>query len=148
MAIDLSKMTLPEIFQHISDLPASKRADALKKIGSLLIDVKILLHYTYHKNVVMALPDGIPPYKPMDVPKNMGLNRLPGEMRRLSYLLPTSNLNAIKREKMFIDMLEALSPEEAKLLLMVKNKKLEYKGITRKLVEEVFPEIFVGENQV
>jgi hypothetical protein len=145
MAIDLSKMTLPEIFQHISDLPASKRAEALKKIGSLIENVRILLHYTYHKNVVMALPEGTPPYRPMDIPKNMGLNRLPAEMKRLQYFLPASKINQIKRESMFIETLEALSPEEAKLLLMVKNKKLEYKGITRKLVEEVFPEILVGE---
>lgn len=145
MPIDVSKMTLPEIFQHISELPTSKRANALKTIGSLVENVKILLHYTYHKNVVMALPEGTPPYKPMDVPKNMGLNRIPGEMRKLQYLLPSSNLNQIKRESMFIEMLEAVSPEEASLLLMVKNKKLEYKGINRKLVEEVFPEILMGE---
>ena len=145
MAIDLNKMTLPEIFKHISELPASKRADALKKIGSLIENVKILLHYTYHKNVVMALPEGIPPYKPLDVPESMGINRLPAEMKRLQYFLPSAKINSIKRETMFIEMLEALSAEEAKLLLMVKNKKLEYKGITRKLVEEVFPEILVGE---
>lgn len=145
MAIDLNRMTLPEIFQHISDLPAAKRADALKKIGSLVENIKILLHYTYHKNVVMQLPEGIPPYKPMDIPKNMGLNRLPAEMKRLQYFLPSAKINPIKRESMFIEMLEALSPEEAKLLLMVKNKKLEYKGFNRKLVEEVFPEILVGE---
>lgn len=145
MAIDLSKMTLPEIFQHISDLPASKRADALRKIGSLMKDIKIILHYTYHKNVVMALPEGDPPYRPMEIPKNMGLNRLPAEIRKFQYLLPQTNLNQFKREKIFIELLEALSPEEAKLVLMVKNKKLEYKGITRKLVEEVFPEILAGE---
>jgi hypothetical protein len=145
MAIDLNRMTLPEIFQHVSDLPASRRADALKKIGSLIDNVRILLHYTYHKNVVMELPEGIPPYRPMDIPKNMGLNRLPAEMKRLQYFLPSSKINQIKREAMFIDILESLSPEEALLLLMVKNKKLEYKGITRKLVEEVFPEILQGE---
>jgi hypothetical protein len=145
MAINLDKMTLPEIFQHISDLPAAKRADALRKIGSLVENVKILLCYTFHKNVKMALPEGTPPYRPMDVPKNMGLNRLPAEMRRLRYFLSESNINQVKREAMFIETLEALSPEEANLLLMVKNKKLEYKGITRKLVEEVFPEILKGE---
>ena len=145
MAIDLSKMTLPEIFQHISDLPASKRADALKKIGSLVESVKILLCYTFHKNVKMVLPEGDPPYRPMDIPKNMGLNRLPAEMRKLQYFLPEAKITTVKREAMFIELLESLSPEEAKLLLMVKNKKLEYKGITRKLVEEALPEIFVGE---
>lgn len=145
MAIDLSKMTLPEIFQHISDLPAGKRLEALKKIGSLIQNVKILLHYTYHKNVVMSLPEGDPPYRPMDIPHNMGLNRLPAEMKKLQYLLPMTNMAQIKREKIFIEMLEAVSPEEAKLLLMVKNKKLDYKGFSRKLVEEAFPEILAGE---
>ena len=105
MAIDLNRMTLPEIFQHVSDLPASRRADALKKIGSLIDNVRILLHYTYHKNVVMELPEGIPPYRPMDIPKNMGLNRLPAEMKRLQYFLPSSKINQIKREAMFIDIL-------------------------------------------
>ena len=145
MAIDLNRMTLPEIFQHVSDLPASKRADALKTIGSLVENVKILLHYTYHKNVVMALPEGVPPYKPMEIPKNMGLNRLPGEMRKLQYFLPHFNLNAIKREKLFIEILESISPEEAELLLMVKNKKLEYKGFNRKLIEQALPEVLKGE---
>jgi hypothetical protein len=145
MAIDLNKMTLPEIFKHISELPASRRADALKKIGSLVENVKILLHYTYHKNVKMALPEGIPPYKQLDIPESMGINQLTGEIRRLHYFLPSAKINPIKREKMFIEMLESLSAEEAKLLLMVRNKKLEYKGFNRKLVEEVFPEILVGE---
>lgn len=145
MAIDLSKMTLPEIFKHISDLPASKRADALKKIADLVQSVKVLLHYTYHKNVKMALPDGDPPYKPMELPENMGLNRLPAEVRKFQYFLPQTNLTQPKREKIFIELLESLTPEEAKLLLMVKNKKLEYKGFNRKLIEKALPEVLQGE---
>jgi len=39
-------------------------------------------------------------------------------------------------------MLESIHPEDAKLMLSVKDKKLPYKGITTKLVQEAFPERF------
>ena len=145
MAIDLDKMTLPEIFQHISELPAAKRPVALKAIGNLTPQLKELLKYTYRKDVNFDLPAGDPPYNEMETPAGMGHNRLPREMRKFQYFLPNNGLNAVKRARIFIDMLEALSPEEAKLVLMVKNKKLTYKGFNRKLVEEVFPELFAGE---
>jgi hypothetical protein len=44
-------------------------------------------------------------------------------------------------------MLESVSPEEAQLFLMIKNKKITYKGITRKLIEESMPELLVGEKE-
>jgi hypothetical protein len=146
MAIDISKMTLPEIFKHISDLPATKRSNALNQIANLRKEVKVLMWYIFRKDVTFDLPEGSPPYKEMEIPKNMGLNRLPSEIRKLEYLLPASNLSKIKKEKIFIEILESVSPEEAKLVLQVKEKKLPYKGITRKLAEEALPEIFLGES--
>ena len=46
----------------------------------------------------------------------------------------------MKRENMFIETLEALSDEEAKLLLHIKDKALNkvYKGLTENLVKEAF----------
>ena len=145
--MDISKMTLPELLIHVSGLPTEKRANALKQIANLTPDLKTLLKYTYHKDVKFDLPEGDPPYKEMETPENMGHNRLPREMRKFQYFFKESNLNTIKREKLFIELLETVSPEEAKLVLMVKNKKLTYKGITRKLVEEALPELFVGESK-
>lgn len=145
MAIDIGKMTLPEILKHVSDLPAPKRSDALIQIANLRKEIKVLMWYTFRKDVTFDLPEGLPPYKEMEVPANMGLNRLPSEIRKLEYLLPSSNLNRIRKERMFIEILEAVSPEEAKLVIQVKDKKLPYKGINRKLVEEALPEVFLGE---
>jgi len=145
--MDISKMTLPELLIHVSGLPTEKRTNALKQIANLTPDLKTLLKYTYHKDVKFDLPEGDPPYKPMETPENMGHNRLPREMRKFQYFFKESNLNTIKREKLFIELLETVSPEEAKLVLMVKNKKLTYKGFTRKLVEEALPELFVGESK-
>ena len=58
------------------------------------------------------------------------------EMKKL-YVFKRQDLKPIKREQLFIDLLENVHPEEAKLLLAVKDQKLSklYKKITRKVVE-------------
>ena len=50
-------------------------------------------------------------------------------------------MSPVRREKMFIDCLESLHPDEAQLLLNMKDQKLggKYTGITPKLVSEVWP---------
>jgi hypothetical protein len=104
---------------------------------------------------VFELPEGAPPYKNVDMPDNWGYNRLPKELRKFKYFFKGNQLHAIKREKIFIEVLESLSPDEAKLVLMMKDKKLTYKGkqadryaITKKIVMEALPELFVGEKEV
>lgn len=148
MAIDLSKMTLPEIFKHISELKQPDRVKYLPTICNLKPEVKEILRMVFNKSVQFELPEGSPPYNRQDeIPDNWGYNRLPKELRKFKYFVKgeTININQIKRESIFIDMLESLSPEEADLVLMIKDKKLKYKGITRSLVEKTIPEIFDGE---
>ncbi len=142
-------MTLPEMLKHVADLPAKDRGSAIKAISNLKPDLKKVLQLTYHKDLVFDLPEGDPPYKPLDVPDNWGYNRMPKELRKVGYFLrgTQNNLTKYQKEKMFIDMLESVSPEEAQLFLMIKNKKITYKGITRKLIEESMPELLVGEKE-
>jgi len=54
-------------------------------------------------------------------------------------------LSAVRRETMFINILEGLHPLEAEILILVKDKKLtdKYK-ITKEIVSEAFPEINWG----
>lgn len=147
MPIDISKFTLPELLKHISDLPAAKRAPALKQISALRPAVRDVMKLVYHKNIEFDLPKGAPPFKPLDMPGNWGYNRLPKEIRKFNYFIKgiPNNLTKIQKEKIFIEVLESVSPEEAKLVLEIKEKKLSYKGINRKLAEEAIPEIFSGE---
>ena len=142
--MDISKWTVHETLKHISELPAKDRTHAIQQISKLKPILREVLGYTYHKNYNFTLPEGNPPFKTMEVAPN----RLPHEIRKFKYFVNNTELHAIKREKIFIDMLEALSPEEAVLVLMIKNKKLTgpYKNVTRKLVEEALPDLFAGEN--
>jgi hypothetical protein len=38
-------------------------------------------------------------------------------------------------------MLEGLHPKEAEVVIQVKDKKLQYRGLTYKLIKKTFPEI-------
>ena len=56
------------------------------------------------------------------------------------------SLSAIRRETMFIQMLEGLHPQEADILTLVKDGALErqYPRITKGVVDTAFPDIVWG----
>jgi len=56
-----------------------------------------------------------------------------------------NGLTTIRRETMFINLLEGLHPLEAEILCLVKDKKLSDKyNITKEVVSEAFPQIVWG----
>jgi hypothetical protein len=56
-----------------------------------------------------------------------------------------NGLSSIRRETMFINLLEGLHPLEAEILCLVKDKKLLDKyNITKEIVSEAFPQIIWG----
>ena len=55
------------------------------------------------------------------------------------------SLNGIRRETMFIQMLEGLHPDEANIIILAKDKKLsETYSVTYEQVKEAFPDITWG----
>ena len=132
--------------------PISKEK-TIKKKGEILssvadTNVKTILKYTYDSNVKWLLPEGIPPYKPLDESSEQE-GSLVGELRRLYIFVegdtPTQqNLKPIRREQLFVSMLESLDPRDAKLLIGMKERKLPIAGLTKKLVLATFPELTEG----
>ena len=54
-------------------------------------------------------------------------------------------MSSLRRETMFIQMLEGLHPDEAELLCLVKDKNLSNKyKITKDIVDEAYPDIQWG----
>lgn len=98
-----------------------------------------VLKYAFDPTIVWDLPEGAPPYKPCIYPAQE--MRLFAEARRLYLFLKggNPNLTKLKREALYIELLESIHPEDAKLLVEIKDKKIPYKGITLKLVKEAFP---------
>ena len=108
-------------------------------------DVKALLIWNFDKQIKSAIPEGEVPYKKNEAPINSGGHtRLVHEWRTLYNYVRGGNdkLSQMKRETMFIQLLEGLHESEAELLMLVKDKNLQSKyRITRALVEEVFDDI-------
>jgi len=107
----------------------------------LISDMFKEIEKTCDIRIVFELPEGRPPFNvPDDMIDNTG--GLYQEVRKMYIFTKnqrSANIHQIKRERVFIEMLESIHPEDAKLMLGVKEKKLPYKGITSKLVEEAFP---------
>lgn len=122
---------LTEVLEEINSDP--KTIEKYKNDVAL----KILLEYAYLPEKKFDLPEGDPPYKPDDAPIGMSPANLRMEIKRL-YIFKREDLKPLRREQLFINLLESVHPDEAKLLLAVKEQKLNklYKKVTRKVVEE------------
>jgi hypothetical protein len=56
-----------------------------------------------------------------------------------------NGLSSLRRETMFINVLQGLHPLEAEILILVKDKKLETKyKITKQIVSDAYPDIKWG----
>lgn len=129
---------MAEFLEKVSKLKKKEeKVEAFKHNDSY--PLKTILQAVFDPRIKFLLPEGVPPYKPNDLQDQETV--LLRECRKLIYFVegPYPNLKQIKREQMFIELLENITPEDAKLLCSVKEKKLPYKGITEDIVKEAFP---------
>lgn len=139
------KLGVSEIFKKISE---EKNATTRKELLWQEKDnpgVIAMLRMAYDPNIKFNLPEGSPPYKPCEYLDQQSM--FYNSIRKLYLFINEGNpgVTQVKREMLFINMLESLDPEDAKLLLAVKEKKMPYKGITKKLVLETFPGLLPNE---
>jgi hypothetical protein len=68
------------------------------------------------------------------------------EARRLYLFLEGGNpdIKKVKREQMFIGLLESIHPQDAELLCMIKDKKLP-ENITKEIINSAFPGLIEDE---
>ena len=131
--------SMAEIFTIISEQKTVEdRQNALRAAVEQVPTVAQFLQLAFDKNLVFRLPPGDPPYKPCEQQDQHG--RLHQEMKKMyAFLNPNINIHPIKKETMFIQILESVDPDDAKMLLAAKDKKFLYKNINRKLIETTFP---------
>lgn len=135
------RLLLPEIFERVE-----KAATAIERKNILLQHnspvLTDLLKINFHPDIKMQLPEGEPPYKKEGIPTGLADTNLYKEMRRMyTWINPPQNLNKIKKETLFIQLLESINENEAALLCAVKDKQIEklYPSITYELINETFP---------
>ena len=101
----------------------------------------------YDDSLQCLLPEGTPPFKENEAPEGTEHTKLEKEGRILHHFFKGgSNIPRIRREQMFIQLLEGLSAEESELLVLCKDGNLndKYKRITKAVISEAFPSIVWG----
>ena len=141
----------PNPFLHeILELAGKQRAKA-KKVEILQKyendALKTIFIWNFDDTVISVLPVGDVPFNKNEVPVGTDHTSLRREYKHLYNFVKGGNdaLSGLRRETMFIQMLEGLHPEEAEILCLCKDKKLadKYK-ITYDIVKEAFPDIQWG----
>jgi|TARA_B100000085_G_scaffold238566_1_gene228123 hypothetical protein len=100
--------------------------------------LKDIIRGSMDKTVKWSLPDGEPPYTPAESHNH------PTDLRRqnvkFKYFVQGMFMDTpkFKKERMFLEMIEGVHPEDAKLVIGMINKETP-KGITRAVVEEAYP---------
>ena len=146
------KATLPPnpFLNEILDYVETQKTKA-KKVQALQEyrddSLTAILIWNFDDRVQSAIPEGQVPYKENEVPVGTDHTSLRREWKNLFHFIKGGNdeLSSLRRETMFIQMLEGLHPEEAKIICLVKDKNLTEKyKVTRELVAEAFPDIVWG----
>ena len=106
--------------------------------------LKDILRGTYDSKVQWLLPKGAPPYtpnKPESAPSN--LLKRNTDFRYFVKSKEAAAMPPYKRENIFIGLIEAIHPEDAKVVISMINKR-KINGVTRNVVEETFPGLLIG----
>ncbi len=134
------KLSVSEILKKASLIEdENQRIHWLRQNNSVALES--VLRGAYDMTIKWLLPEGAPSYKPSDLIDQQHI--FYAEARKLYMFIEggNPNLKQLRREVLFIAMLEAVDPEDAKLLLAIKEKKIPYPNITPELVRKAFPGI-------
>lgn len=136
----MTKSTMSEILEEAEKAPTvEEKVNILRNNRNQpFVDV---LQGAFDDRIVWLLPQGAVPYKPC---RGEGLEGvLYSETRKLYLFVRGGNpaLSQSKRETLFVQLLEAIDPRDAKLLEFVKDKKLPYPSITVDVFRAAFPDV-------
>lgn len=126
-----------ELLEKIGKLrKTEQKIEALRKNDSYVL--RVVLQGAFDPDIVWLLPQGTPPYTPNEL---VDLEHvLINEAKLILYFVKGFyDIPDMKRETMFIELLERVDKKDAILLCAIKDKKMPFPGITIKHVTEAFP---------
>ena len=133
-------LSIAEIVNKATELKTKEeKVEWLKANNSVAL--RNILILMYDKKFKFNIPNTKPPYTPSDFPDSQGM--LYKQARKLAYFvegMKGDNLNQMKREQLFIELLETVDKEDAELLCkMIEQKPL--KNLTAAVINEAFDNI-------
>lgn len=136
------------IFEILSEVAEAKtreeKRDILKSNDDMVL--RDILRGAFDEAIIWKLPSGPIPEEVVE-PKGdkMDLYAAAKDLRFFVVGGPGHKLPAVQREKRFFDMLSKIHPKDAEIIVLMKDKKLtgKYKGLTKKLIQDTWPNLIV-----
>lgn len=131
--------TPSELFAELKK--AKDKTKHLKE--NLSFGVATILQLNFSNRIHLDLPEGEPPFTPDTSTPDRSLLRFDKAVKNLAYCVKGHNIPAVKKEKIFVQILESVTEDDAKIIIAAKDKKLTelYPDITADLVKKVAPEL-------
>lgn len=131
-----------EIFEEFEkQTTKTKRKEVLLKYENVAA-LKDVLRGTFDDSLQFLLPEGKPPYTP-NRPESTPSSLL-RKHKDFGYFVKGglgTEMPDYKREKLFINLLESVHPDDALIVLSMVSKTSPVKFLTKKLVQEAFPNL-------
>lgn len=134
------KQYVYEVFEELNK--KTKKEDKIKVLKeNETWALKDIIRGSMDSTIIWNLPAGAPPYTA--APEHSHPANLLRENKKFAYFVKGGqgdSMPAVKRESIFIGILEGVHPADALLVIDMINKK-KPKGLTRPIVEEAFPDL-------
>ena len=136
------KLLVTEVLELVAKIDSRKDKIAMLREHNSL-ELRDILKGAFDDTIQFILPPGVPPIDESEK-RLYDKTRLMSETKKFRYFVkggPGEQVNRVRREKMFIDILYRIDSREIPLVCHMKDKTLDgvYKGVTKKLVQEAFP---------
>ena len=138
----MRRIEVYEIIEKFNQAKSKKARVAVIQEYSTVWAFKDVIRATFDDALQFNLPEGSPPYeanRPESTPST-----LLKKYRELGLFVQGGtgdHLPAVRREQKFIQLLEAIHPQDAELVIKMKDKDLGVKFLTKKLVQEALPDL-------
>lgn len=133
---------ISEILEEISNTPNRHERKAILKNNASPHFLKVL-QYTFDAQYQFYIKEFPKEYKIPDTVIGIRIAGIESEIRKAYLFLkgdPTADsLSEEKRKVLLIQLLESFEPKEAEVFVNMMKKDLKCKGLTKSLIEEVFP---------
>lgn len=134
-----------EVYQILKLVESAKsRKDKIQVLrDNNIMALRDVLQGAFDPAIRFKLPEGAPPFTANE--ENTAPSSLLRHHRFFKYFVEgvgeCEKLSNLRREKMFIEVLEAIHPQDAEIVIKMVAKKTPLKGLTKKLVQEALPDL-------
>ena len=156
--LPVNKTLMSEVFQRVSNAKTkAQKIQILQEYKSPALTKLLLCNFA--RSIRFCFPSGKTPYEPQERPKGVDHQYMFTEHRLIEKFIAKRvngvvyygcsgttrpRIQQLKKENLWLQLLEGLHPEEAEVMDLIKDKNLTSKyKITRQNVIDAFPELML-----